>query len=119
MKILKHKSRSLKSDYDFWGEQIYKYIDRDLKSWIKNEIKNNALLDYDILNKDEFIKYFEKKRLPLSSYGTFIVLSKFIKRIFNKSIILPLIIFIFLNKLHDLWQIFLLAFFYLLHLRIL
>ena len=76
MKILKHKKFGiLKSDYDFWGEQIYKYIDKDLKSWIKNEVKNNALLDFDILNKDEFLRYFENKRLPLSSYGTFIVLN--------------------------------------------
>ena len=83
MKFLKHKKFGiLKSDYDFWGEQIYKYIDKDLKFWIKKEIKNNALLDYDILNKDKFIKYFEKKRLPLSSYGTSIVLSKFIKKNF-------------------------------------
>ncbi len=80
MKLLKHKKFGiLESDYDFWGEQIHKYIDRDLKSWIRSENKNNALLDYDILNKDEFLKYYEKERLPLSSYGTSIVISNFIK----------------------------------------
>ena len=80
MKSLKHKKFGvLEADYDFWGGQIYKYIDRDLKSWIISENKNNALLDYDLLNKDEFIKYFERERLPLSSYGTSIVISNFIK----------------------------------------
>ena len=80
MKFLKHKKFGvLEADYDFWGGQIYEYIDRDLKSWIISENKNNALLDYDLLNKDEFIKYFERERLPLSSYGTSIVISNFIK----------------------------------------
>ena len=83
MKILKHKKFGLlKSDYDFWGEQIYEYIERDLKSWINSEIKNNAMLDYNFLQKDQFLKYYSEKRLPLSSYGTSIVISNFIKRNF-------------------------------------
>ncbi len=83
MKILKHKKFGiLKSDYDFWGQQIYEYIEKDLEPWIKNETKHNAMLDYDFLNKDEFLKYYSKKRLPLSSYGTSIVISNFIKKNF-------------------------------------
>ncbi len=83
MKILKHKKFGLlKSDYDFWGEQIYEYIGRDLKYWINSEIENNAMLDYNFLQKDEFLEYYSEKRLPLSSYGTSVVISNFIKRNF-------------------------------------
>lgn len=81
MKYLKHKKIGiLKSDYDFWGEQIYEYIERDLISWINIDIKKNAMLDYDFLQKDEFLKYYSQKRLPLSSYGTSMVISSFIKK---------------------------------------
>ena len=46
------------------------------------EIKNSPIMDYDFINKDEFLKYYSKKRLPLSSYGTSIVISNFIKKNF-------------------------------------
>ena len=83
LRILKsRKVRLSKPYYDFWGQEIYKLIDRDLKTWLKQEINSSPIFDYDFLNKDNFLKFLNSDDVKLSTLGTFITLSKFIKRNF-------------------------------------
>jgi len=83
MRIAKSKKLGiLKPYYDFWGSEIYSYIEKDLKKWIDNEINNSALFDYNFINKDNFLQYIISSRNNFSYYGTFITLSNFIKKNF-------------------------------------
>ncbi len=83
LRILKSEKVGLsKPYYDFWGKEIYVLIERDLKNWINNEIKSSSIFDYNILNKDNYLKFLNSPNVKLSTLGTFITLSKFIKRNF-------------------------------------
>jgi len=83
LRILKSKRVGLsKPYYDFWGVEIYKLIERDLKDWINSEINSSSIFDYSFLNKDNYLKFLHSDNVKLSTLGTFITLSKFIKRNF-------------------------------------
>lgn len=83
LRILKSEKVGLsKPYYDFWGKEIYVLIERDLKNWINNEIKSSSIFDYNFLNKDNYLKFLNSTNVKLSTLGTFITLSKFIKRNF-------------------------------------
>ena len=83
LRILKSTKVGLsKPYYDFWGKEIYNLIDRDLNNWIKKEINSSPIFDYDFLDKDNYLKFLSSPDVKLSTLGTFITLSKFIKRNF-------------------------------------
>ena len=83
MRIIRSKKIGIiKPYYDFWGKEIYDYIEKDLNKWMENEINSNALLDYNFLNKDFISKYLKNSKNNFSYYGTPITLSKFIKKNF-------------------------------------
>ena len=83
LRILKSTKVGLSKPYfDFWGKEIYKFIEKDLKTWVNQEIKSNAVFDYDFLNKVNYLKFLNSPDTKLSTYGTFITLSNFIKRNF-------------------------------------
>ena len=83
LRIFKNdRIRLLKPYYDFWGKEIYNFIDRDLKHWIDKEINSSPIFDYDFLNHDNYLKFLNSPKVKLSTLGTFITLSKFIKRNF-------------------------------------
>ena len=83
LRVLKSNKVGLsKPYYDFWGKEIYRLIDRDLKNWIDKEINSSPIFDYDFLDKDNYLKFLKSSDVKLSTLGTFITLSKFIKRNF-------------------------------------
>jgi hypothetical protein len=81
LRILKsRKIGLLKPYFDFWGKEIYRHLETDLRGWIDKEIKTNSIFDYNFLNKDKYLKFLNHPDTKLSTYGTFITLSNFIKR---------------------------------------
>lgn len=83
LRILRSKKVGiLKPYYDFWGVEIYKLINRDLKNWIDNEIETSSLYDYKILNNDKYKNFLKRENFNFSNYGTFLILGKFIKSFF-------------------------------------
>ncbi len=59
-----------------------KSLNAKLKNWIDKEINSSPIFDYDFLDKDNYLKFLKSSDVKLSTLGTFITLSKFIKRNF-------------------------------------